>query len=106
MKKTFLRNVLNFLAISVLLFACKKEISNNGSISAQSDEAAELVLFAAAYLNLSGEFANPAWHYGGREQLSLRLLERTLIWLGDNLPKLVYSPPVEKLIEDSPKVPT
>lgn len=42
MKKTFLRNVLNFLAISVLLFACKKEAVNDGSISAQSDEAAEL----------------------------------------------------------------
>ncbi len=42
MKQNFLRNALSFLAISVLLFACKKEISNNGSISAQSDEAAEL----------------------------------------------------------------
>lgn len=51
MKKTFLRNVLNFLAISVLLFACKKEISNDGSISAQSDEAAELRANTQSSLN-------------------------------------------------------
>src|SRR6478609_6769595 len=42
MKKTFLRNVFNFLAISVLLFACKKEAIKDGGISAQSGEAAEL----------------------------------------------------------------
>ena len=42
MKKSFLRNVFNFLAISVLLFACKKDAVNDVGISAQSGEAAEL----------------------------------------------------------------
>jgi hypothetical protein len=70
-------------------------------------EIAEMVIFAAACLNVRGEFTPRDWVNKHELQRSFasQLVNAAGIWLSANVPKLVYASKVESLIEDASQVP-
>lgn len=67
--------------------------------NAEVNEArAELVLFAAAYLNTGNERPSPGLDDATLAVFLRRLLSRTELWLSANFPRRVFAPKVEAII--------
>jgi hypothetical protein len=70
-------------------------------------EAIEQALFAAAFLNLGGEYS-PCWGDARRDTCDMvanRLAGKAATWLGSNLPRFVYAIAIENLIVGASEVP-
>jgi len=70
-------------------------------------ECAELAIFAAACLNLGGEYSPGFWYPDDDNcaEFADRLTSRAQTWLGDNIPRFVYSTGVENLIVQASALP-
>jgi hypothetical protein len=76
--------------------------------TALEQECAELAVFAAACLNLGGEFTPgflSLYTEDNRIQFADRLAVRAQTWLGLNTPRFVYAMEVENLIAQASKIP-
>jgi hypothetical protein len=75
--------------------------------NALEQECAELAVFAAACLNLGGEYS-PGLRYSHDDsyvEFVDRLANRSQTWLGGNVPRFVYAPEVEMLIAQASAIP-
>lgn len=75
-----------------------------GSSRIEAEERAEIVLFAAAFLNLREDEGAPLAEILPEIFLA-DLAQRALTWLAANLPKRIFAPEVETLIESASTVP-
>jgi hypothetical protein len=91
------RNLLSMLSV---LTATPADLLNVYAHKKPDDNEAraELVLFAAAYLNLGNERPPPGLDDATSAVLLRRLLSRTELWLSANFPRRVFAPVVESVI--------
>jgi hypothetical protein len=71
----------------------------------EEEERAELVIFAAAYINLGGERFISRRPYNYYVEFCDHLVVKAQTWLGSNVPKYVYATDVENLIAGASSVP-
>lgn len=76
--------------------------------SALEQECAELVIFSAACLSLVGECSPGVWPWDSNDsaEFANQLTRRAEKWLGDNIPRFVYSTQVENLIAQTSDIPS
>ncbi len=77
-------------------------ISNKGDFNEGSGE---LVLLAAAWLNIGGDTASGYWTEEASKAYIVRLCSRAEQWLASNFPRMMFAPKVEWLIAASVSLP-